>query len=517
MRRRIHSPALAALALIFATCSCMTSGTLQDSSPSPKAVPPSASPSPTPRVSRPAATPSIPDRRHPGIPGSAGFGDPRYHRSGNGGYDVESYRLDLSYDPDSNTLRSTAQLKATITSPEALNRFNLDLQPTMKVSAVTVNGTAASFLHQDTELVIKPAALLEPTSAMMVEVRYGGKPAVVRSGRRGPPDGGWYRTRSGGAFAAGEPISASAWYPVNEHPGDTATFAVTATVADGWKVISNGLPQTTDLPDPGQGRSVFRWQLDQPIASYLTTIYIDKFTTVEGRLSNGIPIVSAIAPDVEGARELAGQTGTVIDVLAGSFGPYPFGAAGGIFPGESSTHIDLETATRPVYSGGRMHGVDIVVHEVAHHWFGNFVTLKRWSDICINECFASYAVWLWHERVDGSDLDARWKRQMRRAVADPAFWRSPLVAMPAAEVFTSVYDRGPLALQALRNEMGDDKFLTLLKAWPATYGGRHASFDDFEAFASRVAGRDLAPFIAAWFRGTTVPPEDLRYPGDLGQ
>ncbi len=516
MRRRVHPPALAALALILATCSCTTPGTLKGSLPSPNAVEPSASPSPAPRVPSPAtATPSSPSGRDAGAAGSAGFGDPRYPRGGNGGYDVESYVLDLTYDPGSNTLRSTAHLRATITSPEALNRFNLDLQPTMKVSAVTVNGTAASFVHKEAELVIKPAALLEPKSTLVVDVRYSGKPAVVRSGRRGPPDGGWYRTKSGGAFVAGEPISASAWYPVNEHPGDTATFAVTATVADGWKVISNGIPLTTDLPDPGEGRSLFRWQLNQPIASYLTTIYIDKFTTVEEHLPNGTPIVSAIGPNVEGARELATQTDTVIDVLASYLGPYPFGAAGGIFPGESSTHIDLETATRPIYSGGTVHSVDIVVHELAHQWFGNSVTLKSWSDICINECFASYAVWLWHEKVDGTDLDARWKRQMRRAVADPEFWRSPLVAMPSGEEFTAVYDRGPLALQALRNEMGDDRFFTLLRMWPATYGGRHASFGEFEAFASRIAGRDLTPFIDAWYRGTTRPPENLRYPGNL--
>ena len=517
MSARTHRAALAVLALILATCSCTTSGTPKGSLPSPKVVLPSASPSPAPRVSSPAATPSKPGRRDSGTPGSAGFGDPRFPKSGNGGYDVESYALDLSYDPDSNNLRSTAHLKAAVTSPRALNRFNLDLQSTMKVSGVTVNGTAATFVHDKAELVIRPVALLMPGSALVVDVHYSGRPAVVRSGRGGAPDGGWYRTSSGGAFAAGEPISASAWYPVNEHPGDTATFAVTATVADGWRVISNGVSQTTDLPDPGQGRSVFRWQLDQPIASYQTTIYIDKFTTVEEQLANGTPIVSAIGPDVEGARELAGQTDTVIDVLASYFGPYPFGAAGGIFPGESSTHIDLETATRPIYSGRRMHSVDIVAHELAHQWFGNFVTLERWSDICINECIASYAVWLWHEKVDAGDLDARWKRQMRRAAGDPGFWRSPVVAMPSGEEFTSVYDRGPLALHALRNEMGDDRFFTLLKQWPVTYGGMHASFDDFEALASRVAGRDLTPFIDAWFRATTVPPEDLRYPGDLGQ
>ena len=147
-------------------------------------------------------------------------------------------------------------------------------------------------------------------------------------------DSGWYRTDSGGAIVIGEPYSASSWYPVNEHPADTATFAVTATVPQEWQVISNGIRQTDGLPDPDAGNAVFRWALSDPVASYLTTLYIDKFDVVEGKLADGKPIVSAIAPDANNdARELAESTGQIIDVLSGYFGPYPFEAAGGIFTG----------------------------------------------------------------------------------------------------------------------------------------------------------------------------------------
>jgi aminopeptidase N len=160
--------------------------------------------------------------------------------------------------------------------------------------------------------------------------------------------------------------------------------------------------------------------------------------------------------------------------------------------------------------------VDIMVHEVSHEWFGNDVTIQRWSDICINECFGSYAPWLWKAHVDDADLNAMWERQMRRVVDDPDFWSSPLVDMGPGREFTSVYDRGPLAVHALRNEMGEDAFLTLLRQWPATYTGKSASFNDLQAMASTLAGRDLGPFMDAWFRGKTAPDIDFRYPGDLG-
>jgi aminopeptidase N len=449
-----------------------------------------------------------------GPTGSVGIGDPYYPAAGNGGYQIDSYDLDLTYDPARNDLQSTALLKGSVTAAEGLRQFNLDLQQSMTVTAVTVNGTAATFQHGDAELVVTPARELGSQAALSVAVVYGGAPTTVRS-VKGNAAGGWFRTDSGGAFAAGEPTGASAWYPVNEHPTDTAVFAVTATVPDSWEVISNGLPVTTGLPDPEPGQSISRWELSEPVASYLTTIYIDKFTLIEDSLSDGTPILSAIGPNATENQALAEQTKPVLDFLIDLLGPYPFESAGGIFTGESSG-LDLETATRPIYGGTSEDNVYITVHELSHQWFGNDVTIDRWSDICINECLASYAPWLWREKVEGANLNRTWNRQMDRAVDDPDFWDSPLVDMGPGREFTAVYNRGPMAIHALRAEMGDAAFFSLLKEWPALYRGQNASFDDFEAAVAASAGRDLGPFIDAWFRGSTVPEVEYRYPGVLG-
>lgn len=449
-----------------------------------------------------------------GTIGNPGIGDEYYPTAGNGGYQIDSYDLDLQYDPDTNDLRSTATLLGTVLSDDGLTQFNLDLQPTMAVESVTVNGAAAQFEQDDAELVVTPADLLAAAGGLEVEVAYQGRPGLLADATGGFTEGGWFRTESGGAFAAGEPTSASVWYPVNEHPADPATFAVTATVPQGWQVISNGLQVTDGLPTPSAGNTVFRWELADPVASYLTTIYIDKFTTVTDTLDDGTPVVSAIAPDARADdADLAAQTKDIIEVLSEFYGPYPYPAAGGIFTGVS-TGFALETATRPIYP--LRVSFDTVVHELAHQWYGDDVMVHRWADICLNECFASYAPWLYHAEVDRSDLDELWKQNMAEIVDDPSAWSSPLVDMGAGNEFTEVYSRGPIALHALRNEIGDDVFLGVLKDWPATYGGQNASFDDFEAFVSDAAGRDLRPFMDAWFRGTTVPPLEYRYPGDLG-
>lgn len=502
----------------------VSSSAPSSSAPSSSALSSSAAPSPSPS-SAPSAPPATPDNTSDnasdnsdgsdGTIGDVGIGDPYYPTSGNGGYQIDSYDIDLRYEPDTNDLQSTAQLDGTVLSDDGLTQFNFDLQPTLTVTDVTVNDAPAAFEQDNAELVVTPAELVASGAPLAITVTYGGNPGLISGGTSGLSDGGWYRTASGGAVVTGEPFSASAWYPVNEHPADTASFAVTATVPSGWKVMSNGVQQT-DLPEPPAGQDTYRWELSEPVASYLTTIYIDDFTVVTGTLRDGRPVVSAIAPDANpDATDLANSTSQVVDLLSTYFGPYPYQAAGGIFTG-LDTGFALETASRPMYGGGRIASFETVVHELAHQWYGNDVTVQRWSDICLNECFASYAPWLWAADVENQDLDEQWKQQMASVSGQPDFWRSPLVDMGPGEEFTRVYDRGPLALHALRNEIGDDAFRTLLKQWPATYGGKNATFENLETMVNSLAGRDVTPFMDAWFRGTTVPAQEFRYPGDLG-
>ena len=409
--------------------------------------------------SAPAGTDSLPPPD--GATGTAGIGDPYYPLSGNGGYEVDNYDIDLTYDPVSDQLSATTTAAITITESGMLGRFDLDLQPTMSVSAVRVGGVAAAFAHQGAELIITPTSGLAPRSQSTVVVTYSGKPEIP-GGAANLGDGGWYRTPSGGAVAIGEPFSGSAWYPVNEHPSDPASYRVTATVPQKWSVISNGVPGTEGLPAAPAGMKVFRWTQVHPITSYEATIYIDTFSTVRDTTVDGKPIISVFAPsgDVAKYKKLATDTRRILKVLSNHFGAYPFAAAGGIYTGQNLSFA-LETATRPVYADWV--DTDTIVHELTHQWFGDDVVIQRWADICLNECFASYGPWLWDQDVNKADLDARWVSQMAVAVNDPQFWSSPLVDMGAGQEFTSVYTRGPLALHALRKQMGEKAFAALLK------------------------------------------------------
>lgn len=455
-----------------------------------------------------SSAPAVPVGDPDGAIGAETAGDPYYPDAGNGGYDVMSYQVDFSWDADTGGLSAVTTIAATVTQDGKLGRFSYDLQPTMTVSAVTVDDVPAGYEQHDAKLTITPTSGLATGAAMTVTVTYTGTPTTIANGTSGLADGGWYTTKSGGAAVLGEPFSASAWYPVNETPTDRASFGITAQVPTGWEVISNGLP-VDDVPTAEDGYAVFGWSEASAMASYLTVLYIDPFTTSQDTSASGLPIINAYGPGAENQSAVGNKTSEYLDFLATKFGPYPFDSSGGIFLSEEFGFA-LETQTRPIYSS--FANESTVVHELAHQWFGDDVTVERWADICLNECFASYAEWLWSEN-SGTDLDDRYRTEVKSATA--AYWRTPLFDMGAGNEFGVVYQRGPVALHALRAELGDEKFNELLLSWIEEHAGGNASWADFEDLVDKISGKDESGFMNAWFRSTTQPADEYLWPGDL--
>ncbi|MGH3881092.1 MAG: M1 family metallopeptidase [Actinophytocola sp.] len=450
--------------------------------------------------------PPAPTKAVEAEPGADGVGDPYYPQDGNGGYDVTGYHVSISYDPKSRQLTGDTRVAAKATGD--LERFNLDLSG-LKVSAVEVDGEAAKFERQgEHELVVTPAASVADGAEFTARVRYAGVPKGPEESSLG--DNGWQLAQSGGAFVAGEPHSAATWYPANDTPRDKATFKLDARVPNGWSVISNGREKP---PTPGDdGWTTYHWEEPTRIATYLTTVGIDRWKFDRSTLPGGIPVVSAYAPGVEYKRDVESGLPEIIEFLSSKFGPYPQSAAGGIYINED-IGFSLETQGRPIYASWAE--LTVVVHENAHQWFGNSVSVQSWSDICLNECFASYAQWLWDEAKEGVNLDDQYRQEAARA--NNRLWGGKLYDMGAGNEFTSVYDKGPMALHALRREIGDRAFDRVLREWPAQHRDGNASWPEFEQFVQKVAGKDLSGFFGAWFHADTEPAEKYLYPGSLAK
>lgn len=433
--------------------------------------------------------------------GADGAGDDYYPDDGNGGYDVAGYQVSISYDPTSRHLDGDTTVTARATQP--LSRFNLDLYK-LTVRSVDVDGRAATFARAgEHELVVTPATAIATDAMFTVRVRYDGKPELFDESGLGA--GGWHAdATSGTAVAAGEPHSAPAWYPANDTPSDKATFALSARVPDGWTVISNGVD---DPPASADGWTTYRWRLRDPTVTYLTTVVIGRWRVVRSTLADGTPVIDAYAPNAVDAQAAEDRLPEIIEFLSSKFGPYPFEAAGGIFLG-ASLGFALETQTRPIYPP--QISIEFIVHETAHQWYGDAVAIRRWSDICLNECLATYAQWLWREARDGADLDEDYRQTVRRMN-----FRPKLHEMGAGNEFTGVYTKGALAMHALRRQIGDPAFDAVLKGWVQRHSGGNASWSEFEDYVAEVSGQHLDGFFDAWFRGTERPADAYLWPGTL--
>ncbi|MBF6332560.1 M1 family metallopeptidase [Nocardia transvalensis] len=433
--------------------------------------------------------------------GSSGLGDPYYPDDGNGGYQVEHYDVAITYDPPSHHLAGTARLNAVAT--QALRMFDLDFAGP-DVQKVTVNNLPAGFVrHGAHKVSVTPALPVLPGLPFTVTVEYAG----IAADSQGE---GWTYSPSGGAFAAGEPHSATTWYPLNDTVSDKATFDLHVTVPQEWQVVSNGVKVLDDVDGPNR---TVEWASKHPTLGYLTTVAIDHFDYLEQRRANGTPLISAFAPEAAKDKALEQRLPEVLDFLESLYGPYPFESAGGIYV-DTDLKFSLETQTRPIYAPWT--DLDTVVHENAHQWWGDSMSVKQWSDICLNECFASYtADYLWPERTEGTDVDAMYRETVAKYRDDAEFWQIPLQNPGAGDEFTSVYYRGPLFLHALRRLIGDDVFFGATRDFVQSRAYGHASMPEFRQFVQSRTGIDLTGFFAAWLDHGTVPADEYLYPGSL--
>jgi aminopeptidase N len=439
------------------------------------------------------------------VPGAPGVGDAYYPTYGNGGYDVGHYELDIAYDPATDVLEGHATIKARAT--QNLCSFNLDLVG-LTVRSIEVNNQAATWSRSGQELVVTPRRPLRPGKRFKVEVRYDGVPVEFVIPGFGIPAG--FMTTPDGVTVAGQPEVATASFPVNDHPIDKASYSFDVTVPSGYEVVANGSLHGRE--HRRRGSTTWRWEAREPMASYLATIDIGFWDVDRGRTASGLPFYDAVDSAITGGlraeidSSLARQ-GEMLGVLSDAFGPYPFGTVGGIVDSQDDLFFALETQTRPVYSmvfwldgeGNPVNGDFVVVHELAHQWFGDDVALARWQDIWLNEGFATYAEWLWEEYEGRATPQEIFQAIYDAIPAGDPFW-SVVIGDPGVDLLfdNAVYVRGAMTLQALRNEVGDDTFWAIVRGWAAAKSGGNATTDEFIGFAEQVSGQQLDKLFDIW-------------------
>jgi aminopeptidase N len=420
-------------------------------------------------------------------PGAAGSGDPFFPLAGNGGYDVGNYGLTLAYEPPSNRLTGEAVITATAT--QDLSRFDLDLRG-FSVSQVLVDGRAATFERDGQELVITPKAGLIAGRQFTVTIDYAGTPSVVTD-----PDGsieGWVPTNDG-AFVVCEPQGSPAWYPVNDTPRDKATYDFAITVPDGLTVMANGV-LLSHLSSAG--KTAWRWRESDPMASYLATATLGRFDLTQYSV-DGTPAYVAVDPQLAKGQVLS-KLPEAIRFYSSIYGPYPFTAVGAIVDKAPGVGYSLETQTKPVFA--YMPDEATLVHELSHMWYGDSVTLAQWPDIWLHEGFATWSEWIWSEH-EGNKSAHQFFMQLYNTPASADWFWNPPPGDPGTPVYLfdgTIYDRGGMTLQALREKVGDQAFFQIMRDWAQQNQFGTVTTPEFIALAERDSGTDLDTFFQVW-------------------
>jgi aminopeptidase N len=441
-------------------------------------------------------------------PGAPGVGDSLYPDFGNGGYDAISYTVYLIVEPESGHVEGNVTMEAMAT--QDLSSLNLDFIG-FEIEWITVNGGNADYSRDGQELTITPRIPIVEGNSFSVEVHYGGVPEPINSAAI-PVATGWVRYDGEGcpcSFVMSEPDGTAGYIPINDHPLDKALYAINVRVPDGYEVATNGTIHGVIEAD--DGTTLYLSKVSSPMASYLLTINIGQFDLVTEEGTNGVPIRNYFAESVpQNLRDSFARQDEMIGYFETLFGEFPFDVYGSVVV-DTVTAGALETQTLSIFGSETLYPdpVDneyIVAHELAHQWFGDSISVADWSDIWLNEGFASYAEALWIEYTEGSEALEAYVIEVYDYMAGVENMPPP-AEPPADDLFNdSVYTRGGLTLHALRVKVGDEVFFDILKTWYARYKDSNASTADFIAQANEVSGEDLSDFFDAWLYESELPP-----------
>ncbi|WP_122819027.1 M1 family metallopeptidase [Nocardioides pantholopis] len=427
--------------------------------------------------------------------------DPLYPEVGDPGVDALHYDLALDWDPESSTLTGVEELTFRATADAA--EVRLDLGAPLDVSRVALDGEEVEFAHEDKDLVVAAEVTAEDRHLLTVEYAGTPEPVSAPTSRTDFTETGWTITEDGETWTMQEPFGAYSWYAVNDHPSDKALYDITLTVPSPWVGVANGELTSRTEED---GRTRTSWHLAEPAASYLVTVATGEFTMTEDTSAAGVPLTYWTPAGDERTLRRVRRTGAALDWVSERLGPYPYDTLGVVVVDSES---GMETQTM-ITLGDTAYttSTPVLVHEVAHHWYGNQVSPRDWFDVWMNEGMAMYLQGVWEAEESGRTVEAVmdewavWERDWRTAAGPPAAFDADSFGA------SNIYYGPALMWHELRERLGDQEFWAMVRAWPATRDNGNAGTEEYLAWIQEQTGEDLAGFFDAWLLGEDTPPRD---------
>ncbi len=425
------------------------------------------------------------------------------------GVDITHYAFHLTLSDDTDVILGEAVVDFRIVR-DGTATLALDLvQPKaetpdkgMSVSAVTEGGKPARFEHAGDRLVIQLDPIGRAGENRTVAVRYRGAPM---SGLLIGPNKHGERT----FFSDNWPIKARQWLPTLDHPSDKATTEMFVTAPAHYQVVSNGLlVEETDLEG---GRRLTHWKNSAPIATWLNVLGVARFAVEHRPAWRGLPIDTWVYPQDRdrGFAVFAGPTAAVMDFYSEKVGPYAYERMGHVQA--NGVRGGMEAATSIFYGDDAVNDPEsprwrnVIIHEMAHHWFGDAVTEADWDHVWLSEGFATYFTHLFIEHAYGRDeflAGLRADRDTIRAFdlknPDYRIVHDNLADMSQVTSGPGTYRKGAWTLHMLRGVIGDAAFWNGVRDYYRRFRNGNATTADFRRAMEEASGQELGWFFDQW-------------------
>ena len=318
-------------------------------------------------------------------------------------------------------------------------------------------------------------------------------------------------TRPRQIWSQGETEYNHYWFSCYDHPNDFTTTEIIATVEKPLMVISNGKLLSTK--DNQNNTRTFDWRIDQSHATYLTSIVVGEYAAVEGNYA-GIPVISYVYPaEATEGRATTSRLPEMVKFFSEKTGvKYPYAKYSQTMTrdfGGGMENISATTQTDNMIHDARTEldqtSDGLQSHELAHQWFGDYVTCRSWADVWLNESFATYFQAMWDEHSLGHDdflyrdvksnQDAYyrdWARGIRRPIVTENY------ANPDAVFDTYAYPRGGAVLHMLRKTLGEENWWRAINHYLTKYAQQPVSTDQFRIAIEEATGQSMDLFFDEW-------------------
>ena len=425
-------------------------------------------------------------------------------------FDVKHIKGELTLDIKKGEIRGTVTHTIAPLHP-GLDTVTLDCGADLKVSRVAIGPVACNYSQKGDELAVTLDHAYGPDRAFELAITYAGSPEKGVYFVKPDAD---HPGRLTSVYTVGEPEDARFWLPSFDYPNERSTSEMIITVDKPLSVVSNGTLESTR--ENADGTTTTHWKMDSPLTTYLISVVAADFSVYRDKLG-ALPVDYYVLKEVDEAtaRRSMGKTPRMIDFFNKKIGTsYPYAKYattclpefGGGMEHTSATTMTDSILLDPIEYLER-DSDSIVAHELAHQWFGDLLTCRDWSNLWLNEGFASYFDPLFTEHDRGedafrmamaADLDSYLgtDRQYRRPIVE-ARYNDPW------QMFDGVtYAKGACVLHALRGLVGDDAWWRGIKLYVATNKDRNVETADFKKAMEEASGRDLGWFFDQWvFRG----------------